>query len=147
LDLSSYIRSGLEDSYTDQSFVTDELVERYASLSRAPGHRRILLAIMAKDRTLATSERLSAIQVPTLIMWGRDDNLIPVGDAQRFADAIEGSEVVIYDNVGHLPQEEAAEQSIEDMRVFLGRVEWEATDIEDIEPAGDPRLVEDRVEE
>ncbi|MEM1391054.1 MAG: alpha/beta hydrolase [Pseudomonadota bacterium] len=144
LDLSSYIRSGLEDSYTDQSFVTDELVERYASLSRAPGHRRTLLAIMAKDRTLATSERLSAIKVPTLIMWGRDDNLIPVSDAQRFADAIEGSEVVIYDNVGHLPQEEAAEQSIEDMRVFLGRVEWEATDVEDIEPAGDPRLVEDR---
>ncbi|MEL8056524.1 MAG: alpha/beta hydrolase [Pseudomonadota bacterium] len=144
LDMTSQIRSGLEDSYTDKSFVTDELVERYASLSRGPGHRETLLGIMSKDRTLATPETLAAIQIPTFIIWGRDDNLIPVGDAQRFADAIEGSEVIIYDNIGHIPQEEAAEQSIEDMRAFLGRVEWEAMDVEEIEPAGDPRLVEDR---
>ncbi|MEO1643121.1 MAG: alpha/beta hydrolase, partial [Pseudomonadota bacterium] len=62
LDMTSFVRSGLEDSYTAQSFVTDELVERYVSLSRAPGHRETLLGIMAKDRTLATPEKRACLR-------------------------------------------------------------------------------------
>lgn len=144
LDMTSLTRSGLEDSYTDQSFVTDELVERYVALSRAPGHRSTLLGIMAGDRVEATPEALSAIQVPTLIMWGRDDNLVPVSSAQKFTDAISGAAQVIYDGVGHLPQEEVAAQSIEDVRAFMLEVEWSALDEEEIVPAGDPRMGENR---
>ena len=146
LDMTSLTRSGLEDSYTDQSFVTDELVERYVALSRAPGHRETLLAIMANERDPATPEKLAAIKVPTLVMWGRDDNLIPVSSAENFADAIERSTLVIYDNVGHLPQEEVAEQSIADVRSFMLDVEWEALEEETIIPAGDPRMTENRTE-
>nr|WP_070961333.1 alpha/beta hydrolase [Hyphomonas sp. Mor2] len=144
LDMTSLTRSGLEDSYTDQSFVTDDLVQRYVALSRAPGHRETLLGIMAGDRVEATAETLSAIEVPTLIMWGRDDNLVPVSSAQKFADAIPGSRQVIYDDVGHLPQEEAAVQSIADVRAFMLEVEWGALDEEEIVPAGDPRMGENR---
>ena len=144
LDMTSLTRSGLEGSYTDQTFVTDELVERYVSLSRAPGHRATLLAIMAGDRVEASAERLSAISVPTLVMWGRDDNLVPVSSAQKFADAIEGATLIVYDDVGHLPQEEHAEQSIADVRAFMLEVEWSALDEEPIVPAGDPRMEEGR---
>jgi pimeloyl-ACP methyl ester carboxylesterase len=144
LDMTSLTRSGLEDSYTDQSFVTDELVERYVALSRAPGHRETLLGIMAGERVEATAEKLSAINVPTLILWGRDDNLVPVSSAQKFADAIPGATQIIYDGVGHLPQEEVAEQSIEDVRAFMLEVEWSALDEEEIIPAGDPRMGENR---
>ncbi len=144
LDMTSLTRSGLEDSYTDQSLVTDALVERYVALSRAPGHRETLLGIMATERVDATPEKLAAIGVPTLIMWGRDDNLVPVSSAQKFADAIAGSTQVIYDGVGHLPQEEAIEASLGDVRSFMLEVEWSALDEEEIVPAGDPRMGEDR---
>lgn len=144
LDMTSFTRSGLESSYTDQAFVTDELVERYVALSRAPGHRETLLAIMAGDRVPATPEAVSAIQVPTLVMWGRDDNLVPVSGAQKFADAIEGAQLIVYDNVGHLPQEENAVQSIEDVRAFMTEVEWSTVEEEIIIPAGDPRMSENR---
>ncbi len=144
LDMTSLTRSGLEDSYTDQSFVTDALVERYVALSRAPGHRETLLGIMGGNRVLATNEALSAINVPTLVMWGRDDNLVPVSSVQKFTDAIPGASQVIYDGVGHLPQEEEAEQSIADVRAFMLEVEWSALDEEEIIPAGDPRMGENR---
>ena len=144
LDMTSFTRSGLEGSYTDQSFVTDELVERYVALSRAPGHRETLLAIMAGDRVPATQEAVAQIAVPTLVMWGRDDNLVPVSGAQKFADAITGSDLVIYDNIGHLPQEENAAQSIEDVRSFMLDVEWNTLEDEAIIPAGDPRMTENR---
>lgn len=147
LDMSSLTRSGLEGSYTDQTFVTDELVDRYVALSRAPGHRSALLSIMAGDRVFATPELLSNVSVPTLVMWGRDDNVVPVSGAQKFGDAIERAEVIIYDEIGHIPQEENAAQSIQDVRAFMLEVEWNALDEETIIPAGDPRMNGDRREE
>ena len=140
LDMTSLTRSGLEDSYTDQSFVTDELVDRFVALSRAPGHRATLLSIMSGERVDATMETVSQISVPTLMIWGRDDNLVPVTGAQKFAEAIEGSKVIVYDGVGHIPQEENAAQSIADVRSFMLEVEWNTLDEEAIVPAGDPTL-------
>lgn len=144
LDMTSMTRSGLEGSYTDQSFVTDELVERYVSLSRAPGHRSVLLEIMAGDREPATPEKMATIKVPTLVMWGADDNIVPASGAPKFDQAIPNSTLVIYEGVGHLPQEEAAAQSIADVRAFMNEVEWAALDEEVIVPAGDPRMGENR---
>lgn len=141
LDMTSLTRSGLEDSYTDQAFVTDELVERYVSMSRAPGHRETLLKLMAQSGGRSDSaDALARIDVPTLILWGRDDKLIPVSSAQKFAETIPGAQLVIYDGVGHLPQEEAAATSLTDLRTFMQKVEWKALDDEVIEPVGDPRL-------
>lgn len=123
LDMSSLIRPGLEDSFADASFVTDEMVDRYASLSRAPCHREALLTLSAGrgTRTEATPEKLSAISVPTLVMHGELDNIIPASHGEQFAAAIPGAELKLYPDVGHLPQEEIAAQSVADLRDFLAR--------------------------
>jgi len=121
LDLSSFIRPGLEDSFADPAFVTNEMVDRYASLARAPCHREALLALSAGRgvRAEATPERLSAITAPTLVMHGEMDNLIPASHGQLFASAIPGADLKLYPDVGHLPQEEIAAQSVADLRAFL----------------------------
>ena len=123
LDMSSLIRPGLEDSFADASFVTDEMVDRYASLSRAPCHREALLTLSAGrgTRAEATPEKLSAISVPTLVMHGELDNIIPASHGEQFAAAILGAELKLYPDVGHLPQEEIAAQSVADLRNFLAR--------------------------
>ncbi len=146
LDMSAMVKSSLEQTYVDQNFVTEELVNRYVSLSRAPGHRDTLLTIIAntEDRPKASAEALSEISVPTLIIWGEEDNLVPVSGADKFEAAISGSKKVVYESIGHLPHEEAAEETLEEMLSFMLDVEWNTVDEEEIEPAGDPRLVEDR---
>lgn len=123
LDLSSLIRSGLEDSFADPAFVTDDMVDRYASLARAPCHREALLSLSAgRDRrSPATAERLAAIAAPTLVMHGEQDNLIPAAHGELFAAAIPGAELILYPDVGHLPQEEIAARSVGDLRTFLHR--------------------------
>lgn len=124
LDLSSLIRSGLENSFADPSFVTADMVDRYASLARAPCHREALLAISAgnSNRVEATHERLSDLSVPTLVMHGERDNLIPAAHGELFAEAIPGAELKLYPDVGHLPQEEIAAESVADLRAFLDRI-------------------------
>jgi pimeloyl-ACP methyl ester carboxylesterase len=70
-------------------------------------------------RTEANAGALAAITVPTLILQGEQDNLVPASHAEKFNAAIAGSTLKLYANVGHLPQEEAMDQSLGDMRDFL----------------------------
>ncbi len=121
LDLSSLIRGGLEGSFADPSFVTDEMVERYATLARAPCHRQALLELVSgqSERAEASAEALSAITTPTLVMHGELDNLIPADHGRKFAAAIPDAQLILYAGVGHLPQEEIADLSAGDLRTFL----------------------------
>jgi len=48
-------------------------------------------------------DRLERINVPTMIVWGRDDLVVPASDAAGYADRIAGSELVVFDDCGHVP--------------------------------------------
>ncbi len=124
LDNTRLIRQGLEASFGDPAFVDDAMVARYAELSRAPGHRDILLQITLgfRERNYATPERLAALEMPVLILSGDQDRLVPPEHAQQFHDAIAGSELVMFEGVGHIPQEEAADASAMAVHEFLYRV-------------------------
>lgn len=123
LDNSRLIREGLEASFYDTTLVDDAMVERYAELSRAPGHRDILLQMTLglRERNYATPERLAALQMPVLVLTGDHDRLVPPEHAQQFKDAIGGAELVTFENVGHIPQEEAPDASAMAVHEFLYR--------------------------
>jgi pimeloyl-ACP methyl ester carboxylesterase len=115
----SVVQKTLQAVFADPSLVTDEMVTRYHELLLREGSRA---ATRARFRIPVATERvreLPRIQNPTLILWGREDRLIPVGDADAFAAAIPNSTVRIYDGVGHIPMEEAPERSSADVRAFL----------------------------
>jgi pimeloyl-ACP methyl ester carboxylesterase len=63
--------------------------------------------------------RLHRVTAPTLIIWGADDALIPVGYAKEFGDAIRGSRVEILRDCGHIPQAEQLERTLTLVRRFL----------------------------
>ena len=48
-------------------------------------------------------DRLPEIAVPTLIVWGRNDHVVPPADAAGFAARLSGSRTVIFDRCGHVP--------------------------------------------
>jgi pimeloyl-ACP methyl ester carboxylesterase len=121
VDPRPLMKSGMEAAYADKSLVTNRIVNRYADMALAPGHRAVLggIARSMNPDMLASKQKLAAIKVPTLILWGDKDEIIPVGDAQKFKDAIPGSKLIIYPNIGHLPYDEAAEASANDLKAFL----------------------------
>ncbi len=119
LDNRPFAKQGLESVFIDKSLVTPALVDRYTDLSRAPGHRDILLDIQQAPHNVATPERLAAIHVPTLIMFGEQDHLIPADDGQKFKDAIPGSTLILYPGVGHVPMEQIPDKSAADLSAWL----------------------------
>ncbi|MEM6899689.1 MAG: alpha/beta hydrolase [Pseudomonadota bacterium] len=122
LDTTRLTRDGLKNSFVDESFVTEEIVTRYVDLSRAPGHRDAIIELTSgrNGRVEANNVLLEPLAaIPTLILQGDSDNLVPARSGTLFNAAIEGSELKIYSAVGHVPQEEVAEQSVADLRAFL----------------------------
>jgi pimeloyl-ACP methyl ester carboxylesterase len=119
LDTRSMAADGLRDAYLDPSLVTPALVDRYVELSRAPGHRDILLSIVTRGAGKETRATFKTIAVPTLVMHGMDDRLVPYTDGQAFAATIPGARLVSYPGVGHVPMEQIPDRSAADLKAFL----------------------------
>jgi pimeloyl-ACP methyl ester carboxylesterase len=64
--------------------------------------------------------RLGAIHKPTLIVWGREDRLIPLNFAQRFHKEITGSRLEVIDDCGHMPHVECADKFNHALLKFFG---------------------------
>ncbi len=120
IDNRPLIDEGLRTDVSDKALITPALVDRWAELQRAPGHRAILMSVNMSSLMSASPEALRGINVPTLILHGGNDVLIEPASAGKFAAAIPGAKVLIYPNVGHLPQIEIPQRSAADVAEFLG---------------------------
>lgn len=115
----SLIEQSLRQSVSVESIVTEEMIDRYWELLRYPGNRRATLQRFSIPYDPLGRRKFAAITAPTLIIWGEEDRLIPVAAARWLDQTMANTTLVIYPGVGHLPQEEAAEQSLADLRAWL----------------------------
>lgn len=117
IEIRPLMTQALRSAYVDPKLVTPALVERYVDLARGPGHRDILLG--QRPRRVATAPDLARIHVPTLVMFGQDDRLIPAADGEKFHKAIPGATLILYPGVGHLPMEQIPRRSADDLKAWL----------------------------
>jgi len=113
------IASSLRNVYGDPGKVTPELVDRYFELTLREGNRRALARRFAQAPAGIHPERIAALQLPTLILWGLRDQLIPPGDAERFHRDIAGSRLIVFDALGHVPQEEDPTATVAAVKPFI----------------------------
>ena len=59
--------------------------------------------------------------LPTLIVWGRDDRIIPLSAGEAYSRAITGSELLVLDNCGHRPEIEQTTRFVNRVRTFLAQ--------------------------
>lgn len=115
------VENSVRDVYGNPSRASTALVERYYELSLRAGNR---VALMQRMDQLAPGpvERLGEIRVPTLILWGAKDRLIPPRWGQAFHQAIPGSRLVTFPGLGHVPQEEDPAATLAALRDWLPQV-------------------------
>lgn len=124
------IERSLKEVYGDPDRLQPETVTRYYELLRREGNRQAYLnrREMQPRRDsnlpdLPEPVHVNDSGVPVLIIWGRLDSWIPVSVGYRLHEAITHSELIIYDDLGHVPMEEDPERTIFDVREFLMRVD------------------------
>ncbi len=115
------VESSVVNVYGEPARVRGETVDRYYELTLREGNRA---ALMQRMDQLAPGPvaRLAEIRVPTLILWGERDRLIPPRWGQAFQQAIPGSRLVNFPDLGHVPQEENPAATLAALRDWLPSV-------------------------
>lgn len=114
----SIVRKSLEDAYGNKSLVNNDLVEQYRDMACREGNRKALLIRLQNDQSGDTA-LLSKLTMPTLVIWGASDQLIPVDNAYKFQRDLPADTLAILQNVGHVPMEETPELVIPLVKKFI----------------------------
>lgn len=93
------------------------LVQRQIFGAGTPGFAPAVHAIGNCD----LSDELERIEMPTQLIWGRNDRIVPSGDLRLWGRDIESSESVIYEDTGHVPMFERPARFNADVNAFLAR--------------------------
>lgn len=86
---------------------------------RVPGTRRAALAAV-RSSSRGYEGLLTRIRVPTLVLWGKEDRILPAEEGFRLATTIPGARLVVLPDTGHIPQEETPEQFSRAVSSFIG---------------------------
>lgn len=113
------VKSSLLEVYSNDSLVTDGLVERYYDMIRSTGNRKAFVDNVQSRKSEGKEVLLQQLSIPVLIQWGRDDHWVDVSMGKWFDAVIPQSEMIIYDHAGHVPMEEIPEITATDARRFL----------------------------
>jgi pimeloyl-ACP methyl ester carboxylesterase len=112
----------LKASYYDKSKVTEEQLRAYAEPLASKGGRHGLLETSRQCVPANSDEvvaKLGHITVPTLILWGRQDEVIPLIVGELLDQAIPDSTLEVFEQCGHVPQEEKPSETIASISRFL----------------------------
>jgi pimeloyl-ACP methyl ester carboxylesterase len=114
----SLIRKSLEDAFYNKSLVTEQMVQQYHDLLLRDGNRSAVLELFQHPMK-PDPAKIKTITQPTLIIWGKEDQLISFNNAALFKQDIRDSRVLVLDKVGHIPMEEAPNQVAEAILEFI----------------------------
>lgn len=115
----SMIERSFAQSVSNKDIVTPEQVDRYWELLRYPGNRAAALERLGVPRKSFGQEEIADLRVPTLLVWGEEDTLVPFETGKWYSQNLPNATIVSYPRIGHLPHEEAAERSLQDLRDWL----------------------------
>jgi pimeloyl-ACP methyl ester carboxylesterase len=116
------MRKGLQGIVHDPDTVDDEMVEEYRRPLRSWRRRRAVLRAarqISLDDAERMAPRLPELRLPVLLLWGREDRIIPPAVGADLAERIPRSRLVTLPGVGHLPPEEAPAASLAPVLDFI----------------------------
>lgn len=96
-----YLRGQIEGVFHDRSLVTEELVECVRAVVAPMASLLTALRMIRSVRRTVLDDRLHALRLPVLLVWGNNDRITPPDTAGRFRALLPSAEVVLLDSCGH----------------------------------------------
>ena len=117
------IQLALRIAYFDNSKIGPDEVKAYAEpMETAAGKHALIYSArqIMPDDAEQISARYSSIELPTLILWCDHDRIVPIDIGLKLKRAMPNATFRIIDQCGHMPQEEQPEETMLQIRQFLG---------------------------
>ncbi|MCP4122103.1 MAG: alpha/beta hydrolase [Bacteroidetes bacterium] len=122
LNVKPLISKSLDEVFYNDALITPALRRRYFDLVRRKGNRKAFVQKVAITE-LSPEEELQDVLCPVLLQWGKNDTWIPIELAEIFKNHLPDQKMIVYEQCGHVPQEEIPEISARDaMNFFLEEV-------------------------
>lgn len=114
------VRDAAENSLVNKDLVTDELVTAWwAPMTFRDNLRSNYLLERGLDWG-ETQRAMPQTRTPTLVLWGKQDRVLPVRQAERFGELLPNSEVRVLDGCGHALGYDCPKRVNDSMEDFLG---------------------------
>lgn len=113
------VRAGLKATYADDSRVTRELVRLYLDRLRVEGAEEAFFGLTAPNGAPPDVVDITALDLPTLVVWGAEDELIAAEDGRAAAATMPDARFVELPGCGHSPMEECPSAFLAALEPFL----------------------------
>lgn len=115
----------VESMLYDKRMLKEELIDREWARIKDPSYRS---SLSKNARYLSTvdpglQDMLRSVKARTLIIWGKEDALLPLEDAYKFKECIANSDVLVMERCGHLPVIEKNEEFNKALLTFLAEID------------------------
>ncbi len=117
-----YIRKKTQDTFYDPSVASEELIDEVYDIVNDTG-KAIRIIAMAKSAIRHNlGESLGSITAPTLLIWGKEDQVTPAFVGEKFHELIPHSSLILIDRCGHAPMMEHPAIFNQHLEAFLTHV-------------------------
>ena len=106
-------------AFHDPANIDQALVDAVVAAMDRPGTTAAALAAIRGQHYEELEALYPTLDIPTLLLWGRDDHVTPLQFAERLLHDLPDASLVTYPRCGHLPMVEAAARSTSDLAAFL----------------------------
>lgn len=105
--------------YDPDTYITERFVEEVERALDRPGTVAAALAAVRGQRYADVQKQYAGIKQPTLLLWGREDQVTLLSYGERLAHELPHARLVVYPHCGHMPMIEAAGVSTDELARFL----------------------------
>lgn len=111
----------IETAWHDPSKLNPEIVAGYQKPLQVKNWDKALWYLTVSSRESGLAENLAQFTLPTLVITGDDDRIVPTEQSIRLAGALPNADLVVIPQCGHVPQEECSAEFIQAVKDFLGK--------------------------
>ncbi len=105
-----YIKKKTQDTFYDPNTATQELIDEVYNITTDRGKAIRIIATAKSAVRHNLEDKLNEIKVPTLLIWGKQDNVTPPFVGEKFHELIPQSELHFIDKCGHAPMMEREDE-------------------------------------
>lgn len=123
LTSDSLVREGLKKSTFDDAQISDEKVAYFHQFLKTRNGQNAAREARLQSALYPLENELGKIDAPTLIIWGKEDEIIPLEAGKVMNERVKNSKFVTFENCGHLPQEEMPAKVLSEITNFISETE------------------------
>lgn len=117
-----FIKNKTADTFYDPTVATKELVDEVFDIVNDRNKAIRIIATAKSAIRHNIGDKLHQINIPTLLVWGQQDQVTPVFVGEKFHELIENSKLILFDKCGHAPMMEHPIDFNQHLEDFLGEV-------------------------